>query len=88
MFCMQMCLQEFLKYDLKKKIKVLYEEGTFVVAIRYYGYKVNLYLLGQHYIEVFYNHKRDQIERIDLLDESHTRLKFYTDQIKLPSNLF
>lgn len=54
------------------------------MAIRYYNYKVNLYLLGTNYVEVFVNHKFASIEKISLLDSSHTRMKFYSDQIKLP----
>jgi hypothetical protein len=79
--------KEFESYSFERKIKVLYEQGSFVVAIRYYGYKVNLYLLNHYYIEVFYNHKRDFIEKIHLLDMNHSRMKFYYDQIKLPQQL-
>lgn len=79
--------EEFHRYSLQKQINVLYECGTFVMAIRYYGYKVNLYLLENHYVEVFVNHKFATIERIDLLDTSHSRMKFYSDQIKLPHEL-
>ena len=70
-----------------KKIQAIYGEGTFIMAIRYYHYKVNLYLLGNSYIEVFVNHKQAAIEKIDLLDATHTRMKFYSDQIKLPLEL-
>jgi hypothetical protein len=70
-----------------EKIQTLYEHGTFIMAIRYYRYKVNLYLLGDSYVEVFVNHKLAAIEKIDLLDSSHTRMKFYSDQIKLPHEL-
>lgn len=66
---------------------MLYEQGVFVMAIRYYSYKVNLFLLGNSYIEVFVNHKLDAIEKIALLDVSHSRMKFYADQIKLPEEL-
>jgi hypothetical protein len=55
------------------------------MAIRYYGYKVNLFLLGNEYVEVFVNHKKALIDRIDLLDRNHSRMKFYSDQIKLPA---
>ena len=78
---------EFRNYSFDKKIKALYEQGTFVTAIRYYGYKVNLYLLGNYYIEVFVNHKLAAIEKISLLDANHSRMKFYVDQIKLPGEL-
>lgn len=68
---------------MQKKIHKLYTEGTFVVGIRYYGHKVNLYLLDNEYVEVFYNHKLDKIDKIDFLNQEHTRMKFYLDQINL-----
>ena len=78
---------EFKAYPLDEKVKALYEQGTFVMAIRYYGYKINLYILGNYYLEVFVNHKHSSIEKITLLDTRHTRMKFYSDQIKLPLEL-
>jgi hypothetical protein len=78
---------EYSQLSLDKKISVLYEDGTFVMAIRYYTYKVNLYLLGNFYIEVFVNHKLACIEKIMLLDTRHSRMKFYSDQIKLPVDI-
>lgn len=78
---------EFKCLSLDQKIRKLYQEGTFIMAIRYYNYKVNLYLLENYYLEVFINHKRASVERIALLDVSHSRMKFYSDQIKLPTGL-
>lgn len=78
---------DFMSQPLEERIKILYEKGSFVMAIRYYRYKVNLYLLGNSYIEVFVNHKFATIERIALLDTSHSRMKFYSDQIKLPVSM-
>ncbi len=78
---------EFRNYSLERKTQILYERGIFIMAIRYYGYKVNLYLLGDSYVEVFVNHKLANIEKIALLDASHSRMKFYVDQIKLPQEL-
>ena len=77
---------EFEELALNEKISLLYEQGTFVMAIRYYGYKVNLYLLGSYYLEVFVNHKFSLIEKIIPLDPMHTRMQFYSDQIKLPAD--
>jgi hypothetical protein len=74
---------EFAELMLKEQISLLYEQGTFVMAIRYYKYKVNLYLLGNYYLEVFINHKLTRIEKIVPLDPSHSRLKFYADQVTL-----
>jgi hypothetical protein len=77
-----MSKEDFKILPLQKKIQMLYTEGTFVVGIRYYTHKVNLYLLDDQYIEVFYNHKLDKIDKIDFLDHRHTRMKFYLDQIQ------
>ena len=76
---------DFFNYPLAEQIKTLYTQSAFIVSIRYYGYKVNLYLLEGDYIEVFYNHKEDRIEKIVPLDFGHTRMKFYSDQISLSS---
>lgn len=68
---------------LHQKIKILFIEGTFVVGIRYYRHKINLYLLENEYVEVFYNHKLDRIDKIEFLQRDHSRMKFYLDQIKI-----
>jgi len=79
--------KEYNRLSLKDKITTLYEQGTFVMSIRYYGYKINLYLLGNTYLEVFVNHKFSSIEKIIQLNTNHTRMKFYSDQIKLPCDI-
>ena len=80
---MEQALYDFLGLAQKDQINRLYREGSFIVAIRYYGYKINLYLLDGFYVEVFYNHKLDKIEKIALLDFNHSRMKFYQDQISI-----
>ncbi|MGF1637546.1 MAG: hypothetical protein ACFCUU_10780 [Cyclobacteriaceae bacterium] len=79
---------EFCTLRLDRKVKLLYEEGIFVVAIRYYQYKINLYMLGNHFVEVFYHHKLDKIEKIELMASGHSRMKFYADQIRLPEDIY
>lgn len=76
-------IDDFLACSLADQVQWLYQNAAFVMSIRYYGYKVNLYLLNNRYIEVFYHHKRDRIERVAPLDTSHTRMQFYADQIKI-----
>lgn len=78
---------EYNRLSLEDRINKLYQEGTYVMSIRYYRYKINLYLLGNFYLEVFVNHKLASIEKITLLNTNHTRMKFYSDQIKLPSDI-
>ena len=74
----------FSRLPLREKVKKLYFDGEFIVAIRYYKFEVNLYLYNGFFVEVFFNHKEDRIDRIEIMDQDTSRLKFYTDQIKLP----
>jgi len=76
-------LKTFQQLSLSEKIKILYVEGTFITSIRYYQYKINLYLFNGNYLEVFYHHKKDIIEKIEPLEPKNTRMKFYLDQVKL-----
>ncbi|GHE50415.1 MULTISPECIES: hypothetical protein [Roseivirga] len=80
-------LEHFFEQPLSEQIEYLYRNGAFQLAIRYYGYKVNLYLLENIFVEVFYNHKLDRIESIQPLDYQHSRMKFYADQIQIGSLL-
>ena len=78
---------DFRRQPVDKQICLLDEYGSCVMSIRYYSYKVTLYLLGNYYLEVFYNHKKDLIEKIIPLDTNHSRMNFYADQIRLPERL-
>lgn len=78
---------DFYLLPLDQKVRRVYEDGNFVLDIRYYGYKINLYLIYDFYVEVFYNHRDDKIEKIEPLNTSHSRMKFYADQIKFEKTL-
>jgi len=80
-----MTLPEFFAMPLPRQCRMLYLHGEFVMAIRYYRHKVNLYLLNGEYLEVFYNHKQGIIEAIRPLDTTSKRMNFYADQVKLKS---
>jgi hypothetical protein len=76
-------INKFFKCTISEQCRIIYREGEFLMAIRYYEYKVNLYVLGDQLIEVFYNHKLDKIHNIQLLDNSSSRMNFYADQVRL-----
>ena len=75
--------QDFNKLTLENKMRWVYFEGEFVMDIRYYEFKINLYRIRNFFIEVFYHHKEDRIAKILILDRSCNRMKFYADQVKL-----
>lgn len=74
---------DFNRLSLQTKLQWVYFQGEFLMDIRYYGYKVNLYRIDDFLIEVFYHHKNDRIELVTLLDRTSTRMQFYADQVKL-----
>jgi len=74
---------EFHALPLRSKMQWVCLEGEFVMDIRYYDFKVNLYKIRDFFVEVFFHHKKDQIEKVELLDSQSTRIKFYADQVKL-----
>ena len=78
----------FFDCTIPEQCRIIYLEGEFLMAIRYYEYKVNLYLLGDKLIEVFYNHKLDKIHNIQPLDYASSRMNFYADQVCLDEIFF
>ena len=79
-----MTWSNFKSLTLLEKARSVYLHGDFITSIRYYKHKVNLYLIEDYYVEVFYNPKIDKVEKIDRLQHQHSRMKFYSDQVKLP----
>lgn len=75
---------QFLSMSLGEQVQHIYKNGTFITDIRYYEYKVNLFLLNDNYFEVFINHKSVEITQISPLDYKSNRIFFYLDQVKLP----
>ena len=44
----------------------IWNQGEFVMSIdNYYGYRINLYLVGKEYYEVFYDPSENEIEKIN-----------------------
>ncbi len=74
----------FNKLSLRQRIQTLYLDGRFITDIRFYQYKVNLYLFENFFVEVFYHPVEDRIEKVEIMENNSKRINFYTDQIKLP----
>lgn len=79
--------RKFSNLSIKEKLRWLYFQGEHLTAIRYYQYKVILYLSGSFLVEVFYHNNHGEIEKVEVLSKNSSRLKFYADQIKLSGPL-
>lgn len=82
-----MTADQFTAMTRTHQLRWVYFEGELLTSIRYYKHKVNLYLISDFMVEVFYNHKQDCIDQVSLLDFESKRLNFYADQVKLPRAL-
>ena len=78
--------EEFQILSKDEKLRWVYFEGEHIMAIRYYEYKVILYVINHFLVEVFYHHTQGIIEKVEVMERSNKRLKFYADQVRL-SNL-
>ena len=79
--------EDFIRLAMGDKLRELYINGEFILAIRYYKFKINLYKYNNYLVEVFYDHKLDRISQVLPFSADKSRMKFYADQIKLPVNL-
>lgn len=79
--------ERFQQLSIREKIQWVYFNGEFVTSIRYYKYKINLYIIDRIYVELFYHSIEDFIEKVEILDTHSKRMTFYADQIKLPTDL-
>lgn len=77
----------FSSLNLEQQLQWVYFEGQYVMAIRYYDYKVILYLLRDFYVEVFYHNNESEIKKVEIFDYQGTRAKFYADQIRLSEEI-
>lgn len=74
---------KFKRLPLREQLRWVYCNGQCVGSIRYYSYKVLLYLLNGYYVEVFYHNNQSVIEKVELFNYNNSRLQFYEDQISL-----
>jgi hypothetical protein len=82
-----MDVRAFSRLNMRQRLQWVYFEGQYVMAIRYYEYKVILYLLKDFYVEVFYHNNESEIKKVEVFDYRSSRANFYTDQIRLSEEL-
>ena len=73
----------FNELPITDKALLVAEFGNFLQSIEFYDYRVHLYSLNSHFIEVYYNILTRQVERISLAD--YNELDKYLSRIILPS---
>jgi hypothetical protein len=71
----------FNELPITDKALLVAEFGSFLQSIEFYDYRVHLYALNSHFIEVYYNILTRQVEKISLAD--YTDLDKYMPRILL-----
>jgi hypothetical protein len=77
----------FYSRNLDERLALVNSEGEFISKIKYYGFLVNLYVVENELVEVFYNIHSKTIEEVELLDPAEPRLKLYVAGVDI-SGLF
>lgn len=49
---------------MNKEAQRIWDDGHFVMAIEYYGFKISLYSVGHEFYEVYYHPDLNRIEEI------------------------
>lgn len=76
-------MREFSNFSLQEKAGIVFTNGDFISAIKYYDFNVCLYISSKTYIEVFYNSQTNEIEDIAILAPEESRLQLYSANVDL-----
>jgi hypothetical protein len=59
-----MSSDEYLQMSLSDQASILWDQGTYLETTVYYGHTIKLYSLHFFYVEVYYSHQNEFIEKI------------------------
>lgn len=59
----------FPNLTLAEKGNLVFNEGNYLAVRQYYGYFINLYLVEDTFVEVWYQREENKIEKIEILDD-------------------
>lgn len=75
--------KSFNSINLHTKAEFVFNKGEYISSIEYYGCKVELFIVGGFYVEVFYNLHSEELEEIEILDEQEKRLQLYAASVDI-----
>jgi hypothetical protein len=77
----------FYSHSLPERLNFVKQEGEFITRIKYHGFFIDLYLLDQTFIEVYYNLHSRKVEEVEILEGDEDRLNLFATGVNL-SDLF
>lgn len=75
--------ESFRRINLDTKANFVFNYGEYISSIDYYGAKVDLYVVGEFYVEAFYNRETQELEDISILNDSERRLQLYSKNVDI-----
>jgi len=61
-----MSTSEYVRLSLNDRAQILWDQGTYLETVVYYGQTVKLYSLHSFFVEVFYSPVTQSIEKIEV----------------------
>ena len=73
----------FHSYTIEERMDIINLKGEFLTRIKSYGFWINLYVVGDIFVEVFYNAYSNTIEDIELLEPTDECLNMYAAYVDI-----
>ncbi|MES2566883.1 MAG: hypothetical protein V4565_08450 [Bacteroidota bacterium] len=77
----------FNSFSLDDRMDIVRRHGEFISKIKYFGFYINLYVVDQVFIEVYYNLHSSIVQYVEVLDPEEDRMNLFTMMVDL-SDLF
>lgn len=75
---------EFVKLTKTEKVSYLFNSGEFLLTREHPGYLINLYLLADFFVEIWYTSPSNRVDKIEVVPNDEV-LENYNDEIDLSS---
>jgi hypothetical protein len=72
---------------LDERMIMVRRHGEFVSKIKYFGFYINLYVVDQVFVEVYYNLHSSVVQYVEVLDPAEERVNLFAGKVDL-SDLF
>lgn len=75
--------KEFNKWGLTQRMEYVALEGDLITEIKYYSFRICLYIVEEHYIEVFYDLNTNYLTDVAILDPDDARMGLYANKVDI-----
>jgi hypothetical protein len=73
----------FRSLDLADKLDIVTRHGEFMTKIQQFGYTINLYLVDDTFVEVYYDKYSAHAQFVEIVDVSEERMELFAFQVDL-----